>query len=344
MAVTKTTKSVKTSKRKIVAKSKTADRSGKVISSGKRQSAARPAKGLLFAAVVGVVLVVGGTFGYAQYRAMQPEGVLKQALARSLQADSAGVDFRMVDSSQGQPDGVWKMTGTVVNQGQFDLTGSYQKASRTVGLDIKSVDGSDAYLRLQGLAGLSELLGNDAALYGITPQRNPITGLENRWLVIPADIKNTVIQNRPVSGSSSLALSADDKNTLARLYGRSEFLKISKTLADDSVDGVASYHYQVAADSVALEAFLKLVQKDIERLKLTDEQIDSLASTIASVSPFDVWVSKDDKRFNKLAYTSSNSSGADAVELKLNQYNESVTIDRPAQSTPLLEALTGLNL
>lgn len=355
MATTKKTKNSKASSKstsKVSQKSATTrskaagaiGRPKKSTPASKRGVASKPAKGLLFAIVVIAVLLVGGTFGYAQYRAMQPEGILKQALARSLQAESVAVDFQMINSSPNKANGVWKMAGTVVNQGQFDLTGSYQRSDKTVGIDIKSVDGTDAYLRLKGLSGLPELLGKDAALYGITPQRNAIAGLENRWLVVPSDIKNTVIQNRPAGNGSSLSLSADDKKTLARLYGSNEFLQVSKSLADDTVDDVESFHYQVTVDSARLESFMKAVQKDISRLKLTDPQVKSITGTLVSVSPIDVWVSKSGKQFTKIAYASTNGTATDAIELKLSRYNQQTSIERPSQSTPLLEALTTINL
>ncbi len=309
----------------------------------KTKRIAAPDKRVFLIALALVLFMIGATYAYAMYAASQPANVLKQALAKTLQAETASVTFTMTDTDlKSDQESVLQLAGPVTSQGQFDLTGGYSKADKRLAVDLRSFDGTDAYLRLDGLAGLPALLGDDAALYGITEQDNSFSGLDDDWLVVPANIKDTVIQNKPVDGKTDYDLSDEDEQRIAVLYDQNEFLKVTDTYAEDFIDGKDSYHYQVSIDQAVLEAYLKSVQRDIKSLKLIDAQIASLVASASGIQVFEVWISKNDNRFSKIYFDTSVGTDKKTIELILGNFDLQASIDKPVGATPLLEALTEL--
>lgn len=334
------------------------------------------AKVFVFGLLVLVAVIAVASYLYSQQIADRPDSLLKRALASSLQADSADVAIRMAGVAQNNEtpaEGSWQFDGVIAAQGRFDLRGSYRKSGQIISIDVRSVDGKDAYVRLSGVSALRGLLGDKATLYGITDQRNPVVGLEGKWLAVPADIKATILQNRPADGTTS-GLAAVEKKQLANLYRSNEFLKITAVLPEVTMAGSPQYRFQVAFDDTVFGIFLRSVRQSMPQLKLTDTQVSSLANAALNLSSFEMWIDKGNKRISKVVYDPTvavsnaelihkdnkkdsskdypkehpkehlkDNGNKNRIELSLSNYGRKVDISKPLHPTPLLEAMGKLN-
>lgn len=295
---------------------------------------------LLFAAAI---LLVGASV-YASQMARHPVNILRQALAESMQASSAKVGLQLNTRSVGQQPALWRVDGSVGVRGRFQLTGEYTKDGSTVYVDANSPEGRDAYLRMRGVGGLSGVLGAEAAQYGISVASNPALALENKWLTIPADLKETVIWNHQSSADDANDLDDRDRRTLADLYGKHEFMTVSQIYSEATIDGVASHHYGLDLDETKLRNFLEAVQRELPKLGVTAKQVDGLVSAAAQTESLDVWISKLDGRFNRIDYRAQAGDDGDTFSLRISDYDAALNLRAPTDATPLFEALTNMRL
>ncbi len=318
-------------------------RKTRASSSGSSPSLLKRSRQISTLLAVLTVLVLGSVYVYARHASKQPDNILKWALSRTMQAHSAEVSLRYAGNTAIPDSNVLHLSGVVTDRGKFDITGSYSKAGQGVGVALKSVDGKDAYVQLSDTAKLRNVLGENAADYAITDQRNPLTALEGRWLLVPASLKDTILLNRPADGKTSYILSAGDKKKLAEIYRRHEFLRVSNVYPDELVDSKISYHYRVGIDVDELTLFLRTAQRDVAKLHLSDKQVESIIGIAVRAGTVEAWIAKDDKRFNKMIYRSSDATVTD-VALTMKNYNHTVRIETPADAMPLFEVLSSLVL
>jgi hypothetical protein len=230
--------------------------------------------------------------------------------------------------------------GAAGRGGVYRLDGSY--ATDKGKLDISALgDGKDLYVRFGGLQQLGLLLGEGAAAYGINADSNPFQTLDGKWLVVPANVTESLLQSTGTNAPASQGLSEADQQKLVDLYRRHEFLRVHKALADETVDNTQSRHYQIAVDKDRLQAFLKAAQRDIKDLKLTDDQIDSIVGMEGLTEPFDLWISKSSGLVKQVAFAEG--TGKDALQMKITftSYGQPVKVDKPQDAQPLMDALTG---
>lgn len=303
------------------------------------QGGLRGGRRIVVILTVATLLVVGAALLYARHAASQPENILRTALANSLRAGSADVGLTAVTAEAGQEERALRLSGAVAEGGRFDLSGDYMSGNDALGVQLRSADGKDAFARLTSIDRLGKVLGEDAKDYGITDSFNPLLGLEGKWLVVPADLKETILMNRADDSQTDLNLDAVDKQKLADLYLKHEFLNISGKLADENIDSVTSYHYAVTVDKPQFEAYLRGVQQGVTKLRLQEKQIQSLLGLVDASKPLDVWISKDANRFTKLSYASADSDTTRRTVLTLHNYDRTVSVDKPADAVPLFEAL-----
>lgn len=303
-----------------------------------------PRNKYLFAGLVTLaVMALASVFVYTAYTARQPENLLKRALAKTFQAKSAAIDLRINTRSADGSDSIFQLSGPLTVSGKFDLTGRYGLAAGGgLGLALRSADGKDAYVRLTDVNQLQQLLGEDAAAYGITADRNPLTGLEGKWLIVPASLKDTVLQNRPADGKADYELSDRERYIVAGLYRQHEFLKVGEVLPSERVNGVETHHYRLQLDAASLRSYLQVVQKEVVRLNLSDKQIGSIVSTAERITDSQVWLGKPDNRIHKLRFEANGAGQRQTIELGLRDFDQPVKVERPAGAEPLFEVLTGL--
>jgi hypothetical protein len=289
-----------------------------------------------------LLAVVIGAFAYARQAASQPENVLRQALARSLQSKSGEIALTMSNGVTGEQPSVLQARGPLTSDGVFDLTGTYKRAGKGINLAVRSADGRDAYLKLDNVSQFTDVFGKEAAEYGVSADNNRLKRVENTWLTVPANLKDTVIFNQPVDGRTSPVLSSEDKRQLSELYRQHAFLKVEKVFDEELVAGKLSHHYALDVDSSELREYLTAVQDTIKTVTLRDKQIDNMVATAEHARALEVWICKDDRRLARLIYNGVDGDRTRNVELSVENYDRPVTVNKPDRSLPLLDALAGL--
>ena len=310
-----------------------------------RQLSLSRAQFRMLAVVATAVLVIG--LGYfLWYKPHQPNAVLARSLRQTMELQSAHVKLNL---KTGQPGTAATATLTAEGgvsigaTGSYTLSGTYSANQSKLGFELRSTDGKDIYVKANGLAGLSGLLGADAGQYGITEAGNPFQALENTWLVIPKDTRDMLLKDTGAAGAGSAGtrLSEADQNKLADLYKRHPFIAVSKALADETVEGTPSRHYQAVVDRTELAAFIGAVQKEVTSLKLTDQQVKSIREITLPSQPIDVWIAKDSGYITQVRYVSGSGKDAVALQVNLSQVNQPVKVEQPQGAKPLFEALSG---
>jgi len=297
----------------------------------------RLAAALVLAAVL--TLLVG--YLSARQLASRPDAVLRQALVHSLQARSADVSLSLAIDSKGQPQGRWQLQGLLAQQGIFDLTGTYHKAGRSLGIDLRSTDGKDVYLKLSHVADLQAVLGDQAADYGLTAG-NPIRPLEAKWLIVPADLKQTILRNEP-SSAAAQRLDDADRQRMASLYGQYPFLEITETVRPSPQDPAGTSHYKLTIKVDELQHYLQAAKTQVPKLQLTDKQIGSLTAFARTTTVHDIWISKADKRITRFDFRLNDNGSRWYARLDARDYDRDAQVRTPDGAVPLFEALSSLS-
>jgi hypothetical protein len=271
------------------------------------------------------------------YKPNQPSAILARSVMQTLQLQSAQFKASGDVSSHS-----FQLSGSASAKGAFDVSGSYKPKTddrniEAIQLQARSVDGNDIYVKLNGLSGLSTILGPQATQYGISATKNPFQSLDNVWLVIAKDSKDALLKNTQTGVGTATQLNSDEKNHVAAAYQRHPFIVVTKTLPDETVQGTSSRHYQAIIDKKALTAFAKEVQKTVPSLKLNDQKVASIQQANISSQPFDAWIAKDSGYISQIRY--SDKPSATTVQLNLSNYNQPVQTTKPANAKPLFEAL-----
>lgn len=296
---------------------------------------------VLLAAAAMVLIVALGYFVW--YKPHQPSAVLARSLMQTMQLESATVALSMKTGDQSKPDEAAVLTAhgafTTAGSSGFELAGDYTIKQAKLGFDLRSPDGKDVYLKATGLAGLSGLLGAEAGQYGISDASNPFQALENTWLVIPKETQDALLKNSDVGAATGVKLSEADQQKIAHQYERHPFIVVTKTLADETIDGTASRHYQARINHDELVAFAEAVQKDVTALKLTDQQVQSVRAAKLPEQPVDVWVAGDSGYITQVRYSDGSGKDTSVVQVNLSKFNQPVKIEQPQGAKPLFEAL-----
>lgn len=288
-----------------------------------------------------LVAVLLAAVAYSQSQANRPQVILETALANSFSAESVAFALAMRQGLPAAPADRLELSGRIIFDGRFDITGNYYRGSQSVGIDVRSPQGSDAHLRLVHMDVLADLLGDEAADYGITNTRNPLKALDGRWLTVPAGIKDTVLQGGSAGGPEGLQ--SGDRRRLAELYQAHRFLTVERRLADEAINGVDSYHYRVGIDDGKLERFMQAVRKDVPRLPLTDSRARSLQAALGQADRLEIWIGKADRQPRQLGYHSYAYGRIKDIQLTLTGFDAAGPIETPPGTIPLFEALQNIN-
>lgn len=292
--------------------------------------------------IVVCLLVFALVAAYALYQVQRPEGVLKRALAKSLQYDTVTINVRQTSLTDAGRSTALELRGPVAASGAFDLQGSYSLAGQEeqgVGLALRSTNGSEAYLRLDRVSQLYQVLGPAAASYGLSADGTSFRALEGTWVTIPASLKDTIIRNRPSDGKTAYSLTESERAALVRLYRQHEFLKIDQVVPADGLGGTAD-RYRLLLDEVAFTDFARAVQRRLSRLGLSDKQVEALIATSRRMNGLEMLISRDSLLIQEIGFGLVDENGRQTVKLSLDDYGRPVDIKPPSGSIPLLEALT----
>lgn len=291
----------------------------------------------LLAAVLAVAVI------YSRSQAQQPQAILEAALAQGLAASSAKVSMEYQHGTAGGNIDTLVLSGGLAIGGRFDVSGSYERGTDKVGMSLRSPDGGDAYLRLNNMNALGRLLGEEAADYGITAGRNPLLGLDSRWLTVPAGIKDTVLQGGAAAADDGKLLDESDRRRLGELFRRNRFLTVQRQLTDEIVEGQLSYHYRLGVSQPKLEAFMRALRRDVPRLRLTEQRALWLQDNLQRADRLEIWISQADRRPVQMQYHSFQVGETRDLILTIADYGKPLRISKPPDVTPLFEALQTVN-
>jgi|GEM_PF-1471961 len=294
------------------------------------------------------VLVLGGGsaaayFGY--YVPRQPNNVLAAALS-NLFVDN--------DIKSGYFEGKAKFTSTAEkltltsnfsgkanDQGAVQINADVDALVTKITFEARSVNGTSYYVKVGGLDGYQQLLGgiNDADVQALAPF---ITALNGHWIEINQSLLTSMNVTNPLP--SVAQPNTADKKKLGDIYKKHRFLMVTQTLPDQVIKGASSYHYKVVADKAELKAaYLDLKDANIKDLKITQDQVTGFNKSVDGVDftkyPVDIWIAKDTKLPNQLAFTVKNSDTTVDLQVTLFDLNKPVSVEKPADAQSLLQVL-----
>lgn len=301
---------------------------------------------LIVGIIIAVVVILLGASAAAYYVVInKPQNVLNMALINTFSADkvsSASFDGSLEVKPKGGTAFNATFNGAMNDQGAFNLHGDFDAMVTTIKLDMLSADGKTFYLRLGGLEGLPELLGETGSS-GASAISPIISGLNNQWIQINQSMINQLTGD---DTSVSTKLSADDRKKLTNAYKEHRFLVVDKTLKDETVKGTKSHHYQIVIDKTELKGFAAAVKaSNITGMKISAGSLREFNKEVDKANfkkyPVDVWVSKGDKMINQVGFAVTESNGdRTTVRLTIDKYNQPVHVTTPKNAKSLLEAMS----
>ena len=315
-----------------------------------------PSKGkkmliLAVAAVLFVLVVVGGVAA-AFYQVMnRPQNVLNTALENafsSTKVTSASFEGSVDVKPKDGTTLTTTFTGSAdAKTGAMTLSAKLDAVVATVGLDLRTTDGTTLYLRVSGLDGLAALLSQGSSSDSgstIDAFAPLISTLNNQWVEInPSMIK----QLTGTDTNLNAKLTDADRQKLADAYKSHQFLIVSKSFKDEAIKGKQSKHYQITIDKTQLKAFVTTVANDhIAGLKPTTDGINSFNKMVDKLDtakyPVDVWISKSDKLIDQVSLTATSNGTTITLRSTMDDYNAPVHVTAPDGAKSILDILSGL--
>jgi hypothetical protein len=311
-------------------------------------------KGLVAALIAaGAVLVLAGGsaaayFGY--YVPNKPENVLKAAIVNSFDTNKTKTinfegELNAEDSESDMNIGV-DFKGAAGENCNFDLHADIDAMVTKLTLDMRSVDGKDYYLKVGGLEGLPELLNtfgdSSADAAAIAQVYSPlIASINNQWYML----NESLIKEAVGSETTCSHYSEEDISKVGQAYENNQFLSVQKALADEKIKNVDSHHYKVAIDGAKAKGFMAAIKNaNLKELKISDEQLKEFNKLVESgednKQPLDVWISKESKLINQLAYSYTEKTTTLDMRFTVTDVNKEVKVEKPEGAKSVMELLS----
>lgn len=293
-------------------------------------------------AIAASILLLGGAGAAAYYGVIvprQPKYVLARAIGNTVS------DKKI---SSGQYDGTFSITD---KESKKTYAGSFNGAAdsknlalsaaigiegTTLKLDVRTIDNNSAYLKVDGLKGLSDILtaSGDKTLAQSAPF---VEALNGQWVSFDQNALKSLGAN---TSTEKFSLSDKDAKKIEELYKKHLFFEVTKTYADQQIGGVNSHHYQVKVNRDELYAFLKDVKAaDIENVNITDDMLTQVKKSQIGKYPFEIWVDTDKQIINQVKGTFTNQDANVSLRLTLHDVNKPVHVTKPQNAKTLLEIL-----
>lgn len=317
----------------------------------KKQRVSKKVKTL--AIIIGIaVVLIGGSVGayFGVIVPNKPQRIVRDSLTNTvdIQKNTSAKFEGEVTCVTGDACKVFSavlFSGAVNDKSNFGLKLQAKTAVTTIGLDARSVGDKSIYLRLSGLEGLDKLLaayGGDATgseASSLVAGYGPIIAkINNQWYNIDESLlKQAGGASIPTSSDS---ISKEDMQKIGTAYKNHQFIAVSKKLANEKIHDQDSYHIQATIDKTQLKAFATEVNSaNIKDFKLEQKDIDGIDKVDFSKYPFDIWVSKSDRKITQLATTIKNEGTTAKLRLAIYDYNKPITVEKPAGAKSVLELM-----
>lgn len=225
----------------------------------------------------------------------RPSALVGQAMLKSFQQSSASFNLRTSGSS------------SLVIEGQIDADGDTSF----------NVDKDGQHINLQTVGGLTYLKGGDG-----------------QWLAMPTSMAGSTL---PITGATIQpdGLERANRKQLETLYLKHPFIVVNAVFKDQTVAGSLSNHYQVAINKHQLRVFLQAVQRDMPKLTLQNDQINSILNASIIGRPVEVWVDAHSGLVRQVAFAGDDSE----TSLTFTSYGQTGDITKPQAAKDLMTSL-----
>ena len=300
------------------------------------------------AVLIALLVVLFGAAGISFALYQQPDNVLDSALKNAL--TSKHVVFKgSLATSQAKAPLMVNFNGQAAQQElASDLV-----VSAGSGAQAWKVSGSVVYDKTQTLYlrlnGLDDLLTKSS---GDNPQLKQVYGqiiakINNIWFKLSKDDLN---QMSGSSGDNILTCyqkfsdtltAGSDQGKLTDLYSKHRFITIEKSLPDETINGVSSFHYQLKINPDQEKQFLNgLRQLDSVKKFETCSGGTFNAEAMANKSTtkdekLEVWIDKWSHAFTRLKQSDTTKDGTKASFDSTFDFGKTVTITPPTKATDL---------
>ena len=320
----------------------------------------RKIKTVILVVILALLLVAGAAYGYVGGYFVSLEKVSQQAIASAQSAKTAHFDMTVtVDTSglkQQTPDISSYIPGlgnvfSVTMKGSSDATDPQNpKATNSLAFSAGSIS---AAIDMRMVSGTLYAELTKAPLTGIFP----LEQYENKWFSFPLKKDGNSTSYLPVNTDIINSLSDDQKNHLYALAKNANFIKVTKRLAPQSINGTLSYHFMFDIDHEGTKAYLKSVNDYIHEIGKNDSQLSSvdisaLGDYLTGIHSFsgEMWIGIIDHLPQKISITAAvaDKDHLDAGDVKItfvalmSDWNKQVIVDAPAQSQPFTDLLTNM--
>lgn len=308
--------------------------------------------GLAAGIVIAIFILLAGGAGayFGIVLPNQPQKIVQDALVNTTNTEKfktsqfeGEVNFSGGEVSK-VLSGVTFQGGSNAEAKSFDLKISLNTAVTKIGLDARTTDGKEFYIRVSGLEGLDKLLaayggGSSSIEAAMMAQYAPIINkINNQWY----SIDQSLLSQIPGADTSvaTQELNSEDTKKLGAIYKEHQFLNIDKKLADQDIHGVASYHVQATVNKEKLKGFLEAVKAaNIKSMPLEQKDIDDVTKADFSKYPFEMWVSKKNRLITQLAISVEDKGTTYKMRVALKDINKPVTVEKPADAKSILELI-----
>ena len=305
----------------------------------------RSKKGLIFGLIIAAVVVLlsgGAAASYYYYTANKPENVLKQALANSMDPSKAptthlsGTLVAADETSDMSLEATFKLASDN-KTGAFSVAGEADVVVTKLQFDFLSPDAKTFYFKVGGLDGLSDIFASFGE-FG-TAYAPLIDSVNDQWI----EINKSLIEQ--ASGSFEFGqLTEADIKKIAEAYNKHPVFAIKEVLKDELIAGKDSYHYRLVIDAAQAKIFFAaLKDAKLEGIKIDQEMVDMFNKSVddseVQKTPFDLWISKDDKMISQFVVEASQDGYSGSLKLTVDSYTEPVKVEKPEGAKSLLKVI-----
>lgn len=309
---------------------------------------------VIIAAIVLVLLAAGAAGAYfGIYLPNQPQKIIGDGLSTTINSDklkTTGFEGE-VQLSGGD---AAKSVSSIGFEGKIDSVAKAGEASvsvntavTTIKLDARFPGSDNLYLKLSGLNGLDKLLasagasGQSSSTYGM--YASFISQLNDQWFFVNKSLISQYAPSAASMESGNSKISEADAKKLGDIYKNNQFIRVDQKLADETINGIASYHMKASIDKDKLKSFMEAVKAaNINGVKLEQKDIDEVAKVDFSKYPFEIWIGKKDRFVTQLKTVFTEKSTTYSVRIALKNINKPVSVEEPANAKSIMDLFGGM--
>ncbi len=302
-------------------------------------------KWLFFGLIAVAIVALGGASAAAYvgyFMPRQPKYVLARALGNTVSSEkikSARYEGDITVKSTKENQTFKGSFDGAMNDSSFELNGSVGLEVTTLKFDVRAFKNKSAYVKIDGLKGLPELLQQDSSSEAamLAPYINAING---QWIELDQSLMANFTDKTLDTGS--LQVSDADAKKIEGIYRKHPYLEVTKVHADEAIHGAKSHHYTVVINRDKLYAFAKdLKSADIKNFpNITDSQLSEIKKANFSKYPVDVWVDAAHTTVSQVSFTAKEDDMTMTLRMAFSDINKSVTVTKPTNTKTLMQILS----